>query len=65
MMARKLRMVLATDLTNINIAIGRLEDARYFIAQAGTPKTLAKVRSALKSAQGARRHADRCMRADR
>ena len=43
----------------IRQAIFDLKDAREHLRLAGAPRSLAKVRSALKSAEGAYRHADR------
>ena len=40
----------------LQIAIGKLKDARDHLKKAGCPSTLRKVRSALKSAEGAERH---------
>lgn len=41
----------------VQCAILRLREARDHLALAGAPKALAKVRRALKSAEGAERHA--------
>jgi len=48
----------AQKLRNIDFAIQHLKLARNALAAADCPKTLAKVRSAIKSAEGAMRHAE-------
>jgi len=42
---------------NIETAITKLKEARDLLKAADAPKTLARVRRALRSAEGARRHA--------
>ena len=44
--------------SNVALAISHLKAARTALREADCPRTLAKVRAAIKSADGARRHAD-------
>lgn len=45
------------DLAQIDRAIELLRSARFYLRNANSDRTLAKVRSAIKSAEGSRRHA--------
>ncbi len=47
---------------HLNIAIERLKDARDLAIDSGCPRLAKKIRSALKSADGARRHLEHRMR---
>lgn len=57
MMARHIRAVNSGTINNIDDAVSALRSAHRLLKEAGAFKTLAKVESALKSAQGAKRHA--------
>jgi hypothetical protein len=59
-MAKQIRKVSLGTVRDIDDAVRALKEARRLLRQAGTVKTLAKVRSALKSAEGAR---DQALRA--
>ena len=56
-MARQIRTVSPGTVNNIDDAVRALKEAQLLIRKAGAVKTLAKIDSALKSAQGAKRHA--------
>lgn len=56
-MARKLRTVTPRDLTQIEIALATLMVSRLLLRKAGAHNSAAYVGRALKSAQGAQRHA--------
>lgn len=56
---RKLRPVTIEQMISLTVAIETLKLVRTKLKHAGCPKTLAKVHSALKSAEGAYRHAER------
>ncbi len=58
-MARKLRTVKRGDIGKINAAIGALRTARRYLREAGAKRSAAYVARALKSAEGAERHARR------
>lgn len=52
--------------SNVALAISHLKAERTALREADCPRTLAKVRAAIKSADGARRHVDhRAARAGR
>ena len=53
---RPLRSASERQAIDLKIAIAKLKDARDHLKKAGCPSTLRKVRSALKSAEGAGRH---------
>jgi hypothetical protein len=55
----KLREYIPGDEHLIRHAIGHLKSARDLLTQLGAKKTLIKVRSALKGAEGAERHVNR------
>jgi hypothetical protein len=55
--ARQIRTVSSGTISNIEDAMRSLKKAQQLLREAGAVKTLAKVESALKSAQGAKRHA--------
>jgi len=52
-----IRPVKADDLTEIRAAIAKLREARDLLAHAGAKRAAEYVRRALKSAEGAERHA--------
>jgi|HubBroStandDraft_4_1064222.scaffolds.fasta_scaffold01416_15 hypothetical protein len=54
----KTRLVTRLNVVEIESAISNLRAARLLLVQAGAKKSAAKVRRALKSAEGALRHAD-------
>lgn len=56
---RQLAPATARHEINLGIAIARLKDARDYAKLAQCPATLKKIRSAIKSAEGARRHMSR------
>ena len=56
-MARQIRTVGSGTINNIDDAVRALKEARQLLRDAGAVKTLAKIESALKSAQGAKQHA--------
>lgn len=56
-MARQIRTVSPGTISSIDDAVRALKEARQLLGKAGAVKTLAKVESALKSAQGAKQHA--------
>lgn len=58
-MTRPLRTATPLDLTKVDVAIAYLQNARTLLTEANAPMALAKVRKALSSAYGARRHAER------
>lgn len=55
----KLRPYLPGDISHVDAAISALRIARYHLKSVGARRSVAKVRSALKSAEGARRHVSR------
>jgi hypothetical protein len=57
-MKRASRRTRADDLARIDCAIAKLREARDLLREAGAVKATAYVRGALKSAEGARRHAE-------
>ena len=57
MMTRQIRTVSSGTIKNIDEAVRTLREAQRLLRKAGAVKTLAKVRSAIKSAEGAKRHA--------
>jgi hypothetical protein len=57
---RKLRIVTESDLGDIENALGRLYSARNILTRVKAIKSADKVRKAIKSAEGAYRHALRC-----
>lgn len=59
-MSRTLRIMTANDVLRIKAAIRRLSEARHLLAAAGVTQATDKVRSAIKSTEGALRHAMRC-----
>lgn len=59
-MARKLRTVTKEQLVHIDEAIERLDWARIRLSLGGAHKAADAAAKALKSADGARRHARRC-----
>lgn len=59
-MARKLRTVSRDDLTLIDEAFDRIDAARIRLSLAGAHKAADAAARALKSTDGARRHARRC-----
>ncbi|MFI5396216.1 MAG: hypothetical protein ACHQ9S_11855 [Candidatus Binatia bacterium] len=56
-MARQIRTVSSGTINNIDDAVRALKEAQHLLREAGAVRTLAKVESALKSAQGAKQHA--------
>lgn len=64
-MKRKLRPITAQELVCITMALGHLKEARTYLKRAHCPKTLAKIHSALKSTEGAHRHAERRLTASK
>ena len=58
-MARKLRAIKPTDLFGVQRAVLLLRDARDHLHRAGAKKAATRVRAALRSAEGAQRHAER------
>lgn len=56
-MARQIRTVSSRTINNIDDAVRALKEAQHLLREAGAVRTLAKVESALRSAQGAKRHA--------
>jgi hypothetical protein len=62
---RKLRPVTTEQMISLTVAIETLKLVRTKLKHAGCPKTLTKVHSALKSAEGAYRHAERRWEASR
>lgn len=57
----KLRTAELGDVYDVDTAIGHLQRARDLLARAHCPQAADAVRRALKSADGARRHAKRAM----
>lgn len=55
-MARRLRVYAPGDEFILEKVYNLLSECRELLKQAGTPKTLARVRAAISSAKGARRH---------
>ena len=55
----KLREGKKNDVAKVNIAITMLRSARNLLKQVGAKKSVERVRFALKSAEGAKRHAER------
>ncbi len=53
----KAKLYRAESVRSLDLVIGLLRQALDGASVAGAPKTAAKVRSAIKSAQGARNHA--------
>jgi hypothetical protein len=58
---RQLRKVAQADVDLISMAIARLHIARAFLRSAGAKNAAVYVARALKSAEGAQRHAERCL----
>ena len=58
---RQLRKVAQADVDLISMAIARLHIARAFLRSAGAKNAADYVARALKSAEGAQRHAERCL----
>jgi len=58
-MAKKLRPAMPDDLARIKEALARLREARRLMREAGAPLSTAKIGHAIKSAEGAMRHAER------
>ena len=56
---RRLRPAGARTLEDIRVAYGHLRSALDYLRRAGCPASAKKVRSALKSTEGAHRHAQR------
>ena len=56
-MARQIRTVDSGTINNIDDAVRALKEARQLLRKGGAVKTLAKVQSSLKSAEGAKQHA--------
>lgn len=56
----KLRQGQAGDTQKVHEAIEHLREARKLLAEVGARKSVDRVRHALKSAEGAERHAWRC-----
>jgi len=56
----KLRTGKPGDLRNVQVAINYLRLARNLLVAVGAKKSADRVRHALKSAEGAERHAQRC-----
>ena len=56
-MARKLRSTTRADLNSICMALDRLREARGFLRDAKAGRSVAYVSRAIKSAEGAERHA--------
>lgn len=61
----KMRPAEYYQVTSCKEAIDYLRNARFYLKHADCPKTLARVRSALKSAEGALRHAHRRYKASK
>ena len=59
-MARKLRPATDQDLIKVATAIFHLKVARDLFKEVGAKQTVKRVRKALDSADGARRHVRRC-----
>ena len=55
-MPRALKPATSDDVENVGIAVAMLLQARDLLRRAGCPAAAAKVRRALKSAEGAARH---------
>lgn len=55
----KLRNAQPADRVTLDLAIVRLKEARDACTEAGCPKVANKIKTALKSADGARRHMER------
>ncbi len=53
---RSIRPATERQSIDLHIVVGKLKDARDHARRAGCPSTLKKIRSALKSAEGAERH---------
>jgi len=58
---RRLRLVTANQVQEIEQAVRLLREARTTLRIAGAKKSAGYVQRALKSAQGALHHADRCL----
>lgn len=56
-MAKKVRTVTIDQIISISTGIAYLHNAAKFLKEGGADTTLARVRSAIKSAEGAHRHA--------
>lgn len=56
-MARPIRPATKTTAYDVEMAVAALRDARDILKNAGAPRAAAAVRKALKSAEGAYRHA--------
>jgi len=57
----KLRATSHQDLQDVRLAIAMLKQARALLKASDCPQSLKKVRSAIKSAEGAYRHAIRAL----
>ncbi len=53
---RKVRSATPRQSIDLDVVVARLRDARDYANRADCPATLKKIRSALKSAEGAQRH---------
>ncbi len=53
---RTIRPATPADFTKVDVALGYLHAARKLLKEADCPQALDKVRLAIKSAEGARRH---------
>jgi predicted nucleic acid-binding Zn-ribbon protein len=53
---RRIRPATQRQSIDLQIVVARLKDAREYAKRSGCPSTLKKIRSALKSAEGAQRH---------
>lgn len=58
-MARPLRPATRDDVASVDSAVAHLKAARDLLSAVGADKAAARVRAALSSADGARRHVDR------
>lgn len=58
-MARSIKPADDSQAASLIIALHHLREARRWLAHADCPRSLARVRSVLKSAEGARRHMQR------
>jgi hypothetical protein len=58
-MARPIQPADSRELTLVDVALAHLISARDLLAEAESPQALARVRLAISSARGARRHMER------
>lgn len=58
-MARSIKPASPADPARVARAVALLREARDLLAAADCPQSLARVRAAIRSADGARRHVDR------